>query len=186
MSEFFDVLETRAPEQRERELMAALPAAIARAIARAPAIAEQLRGIDPATVTSRAALARLPVLRKHELLERQQHSRDDTARAAGPDKAFGGFSAIGWGEAMRVFASPGPIYEPESARADYWRFARALYAAGFRAGELAYNCFSYHFTPAGSMMETAAHAVGCTVFPGGTGQTEQQVRAIQDLSLIHI
>lgn len=182
MSEFFDVLETRAPEQRERELMAALPAAIARAMARAPAIAEQLRGVDPATVTSRAALARLPVLRKHELLERQQHSRDDAAAPASPGKAFGGFSAIGWGEAMRVFASPGPIYEPESARADYWRFARALYAAGFRAGELAYNCFSYHFTPAGSMMETAAHAVGCTVFPGGTGQTEQQVRAILDLA----
>ncbi|EFF78232.1 phenylacetate--CoA ligase family protein [Achromobacter piechaudii] len=182
MSEFFDVLETRAPEQRERELMAALPAAIARAMARAPAIAEQLRGVDPATVTSRAALARLPVLRKHELLERQQQSRDDAAAPASPGKAFGGFSAIGWGEAMRVFASPGPIYEPESARADYWRFARALYAAGFRAGELAYNCFSYHFTPAGSMMETAAHAVGCTVFPGGTGQTEQQVRAILDLA----
>jgi phenylacetate-CoA ligase len=182
MSEFFDVLETRAPEQRERDLMAALPGAIARAIARAPAIAEQLRGIDPATIASREALARLPVLRKHELLERQQHSRDDAAAPAGPRKAFGGFSAIGWGEAMRVFASPGPIYEPESARADYWRFARALHAAGFRAGELAYNCFSYHFTPAGSMMETAAHAVGCTVFPGGTGQTEQQVRAIQDLA----
>ena len=122
------------------------------------------------------------MLRKHELLERQQHSRDDAAAPAGPAKAFGGFAAIGWGEALRVFASPGPIYEPESARADYWRFARALYAAGFRAGELAYNCFSYHFTPAGSMMETAAHAVGCTVFPGGTGQTEQQVRAIADLA----
>ena len=162
--------------------MAALPGAIAHAMARSPAIAEQLRGVDPATVDSRAALARLPVLRKHELLERQQHSRDDAAAPAGPVKAFGGFSAIGWGEALRVFASPGPIYEPESARADYWRFARALYAAGFRAGELAYNCFSYHFTPAGSMMETAAHAVGCTVFPGGTGQTEQQVRAIADLA----
>ncbi len=182
MSEFFDVLETRAPEQRERELMAALPGAIAHAMARSPAIAEQLRGVDPATIDSRAALARLPVLRKHELLERQQHSRDDAAAPAGPAKAFGGFAAIGWGEALRVFASPGPIYEPESARADYWRFARALYAAGFRAGELAYNCFSYHFTPAGSMMETAAHAVGCTVFPGGTGQTEQQVRAIADLA----
>lgn len=181
MSEFFDVLETRSPEQRERELMAALPDAIARAISGAPAIAEQLRGIDPATITTRQALATLPVLRKHELLERQQQSRDSNA-PAGPDKAFGGFSAIGWGSAVRVFASPGPIYEPESARQDYWRFARALYAAGFRTGELAYNCFSYHFTPAGSMMETAAHAVGCTVFPGGTGQTEQQVRAIQDLA----
>jgi len=182
MSEFFDVLETRPPEARERDLMAALPGAIARAIARAPAIAGQLRGIDPAAVTTREALARLPVLRKHELLERQQESRADAAGPAGPAKAFGGFSAIGWGEALRVFASPGPIYEPESARSDYWRFARALYAAGFRPGELAYNCFSYHFTPAGSMMETAAHAVGCTVFPGGTGQTEQQVRAIADLA----
>lgn len=181
MSEFFDVLETRAPEQRERELMAALPDAIARAMAGAPAIAEQLRGIDPASISTRQALATLPVLRKHELLERQQQSRDSNA-PTGAEKAFGGFSAIGWGEALRVFASPGPIYEPESARQDYWRFARALYAAGFRTGELAYNCFSYHFTPAGSMMETAAHAVGCTVFPGGTGQTEQQVRAIQDLA----
>jgi len=181
MPAFFDALETRAPEQRERDLMAALPDAIERAVAAAPAIAEQLRGIDPRGVASRQALAGLPVLRKHELLERQQRSRAGTG-PAGPAKAFGGFAAIGWGQAMRVFASPGPIYEPESARPDYWRFARALYAAGFRPGELAYNCFSYHFTPAGSMMETAAHAVGCTVFPGGTGQTEQQVRAIADLA----
>ena len=159
--------------------MAALPGAIAHAMARSPAIAEQLRGVDPATVDSRAALARLPVLQARAAGTPATQSRR-RRRAAGPVKAFGGFSAIGWGEALRVFASPGPIYEPESARADYWRFARALYAAGFRAGELAYNCFSYHFTPAGSMMETAAHAVGCTVFPGGTGQTEQQVRAIAD------
>ncbi|GAB1577135.1 phenylacetate--CoA ligase family protein [Bordetella petrii] len=181
MPAFFDALETRAPEERERDLMAALPGVIERAMAGAPAIAAQLRGIDPRGITSRQALAALPVLRKHELLERQQHSRGG-AGPAGPAKAFGGFSTIGWGHALRVFASPGPIYEPESARADYWRFARALYAAGFRPGELAYNCFSYHFTPAGSMMETAAHAVGCTVFPGGTGQTEQQVRAIADLA----
>jgi len=181
MPAFFDALETRAPEQRERDLMAALPGAIERAVAGAPAIAEQLRGIDPRGVASRQALAALPVLRKHELLECQQRSRAGQG-PAGPAKAFGGFATIGWGQALRVFASPGPIYEPESARADYWRFARALYAAGFRPGELAYNCFSYHFTPAGSMMETAAHAVGCTVFPGGTGQTEQQVRAIADLA----
>ncbi|KCB46892.1 AMP-binding enzyme domain protein [Bordetella hinzii 1277] len=181
MSEFFDTLETREPAARERALMQALPGAIAQAQARAPAIAAQLRGVDASRITSRQALASLPVLRKHELLELQQKSRagDDPA---GPQKAFGGFSAVGWGQAARVFASPGPIYEPETARPDYWRFARALYAAGFRAGELAYNCFSYHFTPAGSMMETAAHAVGCTVFPGGTGQTEQQVLAIRDLA----
>jgi phenylacetate-CoA ligase len=80
-----------------------------------------------------------------------------------------------------VFASPGPIYEPEGAAADYWRMARALYAAGFRAGDLTHNAFSYHFTPAASMMETGAHALGCTVFPGGTGQTEQQVMAMADL-----
>lgn len=181
MSEFFDTLETREPAARERALMQALPGAIAQAQARAPAIAAQLQGVDASRITSRQALASLPVLRKHELLELQQKSRagDDPA---GPQKAFGGFSAVGRGQAARVFASPGPIYEPETARPDYWRFARALYAAGFRAGELAYNCFSYHFTPAGSMMETAAHAVGCTVFPGGTGQTEQQVHAIRDLA----
>lgn len=181
MPAFFDALETRAPEQRERDLMAALPAVIERAMAHAPAIAEQLRAVDPRGVTSRQALAALPVLRKHELLEGQQRSRGGTG-PAGAIRAFGGFSTIGWGQALRVFASPGPIYEPESGRVDYWRFARALYAAGFRPGELAHNCFSYHFTPAGSMMETAAHAVGCTVFPGGTGQTEQQVRAILDLA----
>ncbi len=125
-------------------------------------------------VTSRAALARLPVTRKYELLERQQALRTDNV--------FGGFSAIGFGAAMpRVFCSPGPIYEPESARPDYWRMARAMYAAGFRPGELIHNSFSYHFVPAGSMMESGAHALGCTVFPGGTGQTEQQVQAMAEL-----
>ncbi|MFJ1300515.1 phenylacetate--CoA ligase family protein [Pseudomonadota bacterium AL_CKDN230030165-1A_HGKHYDSX7] len=181
MSEFFDTLETRAPAEREQALMRALPGAIAHAQARASAMTAHLAGIDATRITSRDALATLPVLRKHELLERQQAHRASIT-AQGAERAFGGFAAIGWGEALRVFASPGPIYEPESGRADYWRFARALHAAGFRAGELAYNCFSYHFTPAGSMMETAAHAVGCTVFPGGTGQTEQQVRAIADLA----
>jgi phenylacetate-CoA ligase len=181
MSEFFDSLETRAPDIREQALMAALPQALSQAAAAAPAIARQLAGIDPRSINSRAALAQLPVRRKHQLLEDQQASR---AWAGAPDaaKATGGYAAMSWGPGMaRVFASPGPIYEPEGARPDYWRFARALYAAGFRPGQLAYNCFSYHFTPAGSMMETAAHAVGCTVFPGGTGQTEQQVRAIADL-----
>ena len=95
---------------------------------------------------------------------------------------FGGFSAIGFGKAMpRIFASPGTIYEPEGAGRDYWRMARAIFAAGFRPGELIHNSFSYHFVPAGSMMETGAHALGCTVFPGGTGQTEQQVQAMAEL-----
>jgi phenylacetate-CoA ligase len=178
---YFDTLETRPPEAREAALMAALPQAIAHAMARAPALAAQLAGVDPRGIASRQALATLPVLRKSELLQRQQACRE-AALADGAARAMGGYSAVGWGQALRVFASPGPIYEPESARPDYWRFARALYAAGVRADELVYNCFSYHFTPAGSMLETAAHAIGCTVFPGGTGQTEQQVRAMQDLA----
>ncbi len=151
-------------------MLAQLPRQVAHARTHAPACACSLADVDPAAITSRAALARLPVVRKSELLERQ--------RAARP---FGGFAAAGWGELSRVFASPGPIYEPEGRATDYWRFARALYAAGFRAGDLVHNCFSYHFTPAGSMVETGAHALGCTVFPGGTGQTEQQVQAMADL-----
>ena len=176
MSQHFDALETRAPEVREAALMAALPAQIAHAKAHAPAFADLLQDVDAASVNSRAALAQLPVIRKYELLERQK-----AARASGGN-VFGGFSALGFGPGMtRVFASPGTIYEPEGTRADYWRMARAMFAAGFRPGELIHNSFSYHFTPAGSMMETGAHALGCTVFPGGTGQTEQQVGAMSEL-----
>jgi phenylacetate-CoA ligase len=176
MSQHFDALETRAPEVREAALMAALPAQLAHAKAKAPAFAELLSNVDAASVNSRAALAQLPVIRKYELLERQK-----AARAAGGN-VFGGFSTLGFGQGMtRVFASPGTIYEPEGTRADYWRMARTLFAAGFRPGELIHNCFSYHFTPAGSMMETGAHALGCTVFPGGIGQTEQQVTAMTEL-----
>lgn len=177
MSEFYDGLETRDPAAREAALMATLPAVVTRAQATA-AGAELLAGIDAAAVTSRTALAALPVTRKSELLTRQQ-----AARAAGKDP-FGGFSAIGWAglrPARRVFQSPGPIYEPEGTAADYWRFGRALFAAGFRAGDLVHNSFSHHLTPAGSMMETGAHAIGCTVFPGGVGNTELQLQAMQEL-----
>ena len=177
----FDALETRSPQEREASLLPALQAQIAHALARAPAIGELLGNVDPTSIDSLQALARLPVLRKQELLERQK-------QRSGHD-VFGGFSAIGWGasrpagqRALRVFASPGPIHEPDSARADYWRMGRSLYAAGFRAGDLVHNAFSYHFTPAGSMMESGAHAVGCTVFPAGTGQTEQQVQAMATLA----
>ncbi|MEX8193845.1 phenylacetate--CoA ligase family protein [Comamonas guangdongensis] len=174
MSQFYDNLETRAPEQREADLMARLPRQIAHAQQHSPAFAEILQGVEAPGVASRSALARLPVTRKSELLERQAAHR--------PQQIFGGFNAIAVGRDMpRLFASPGPIYEPESRRADYWRMARAMHAAGFRAGELVHNCFSYHFVPAGSMMETGAHALGCTVFAGGTGQTEQQVQAMADL-----
>ena len=174
MHTFYDSLENRSPAEREAALFAALPKQIAHAQQNAPAMAEQLAGIDAASITTREALATLPVIRKYELLERQQAQR--------ADNPFGGFAAIGMGAKMaRVFASPGPIYEPEGKAKDYWRMARALHAAGFRSGELAHNCFSYHFTPAGSMMETGAHALGCTVFPGGIGQTEQQVQVMQEL-----
>jgi phenylacetate-CoA ligase len=174
MTDFYDALETRDPAGRERDLLAALPRQILQAQTAAPAFATILADVKPAEVTSRATLAALPVTRKSELLALQQQRR-----ASG---AFGGFAAIARGARMpRVFASPGPIYEPEGTARDYWRTARALYAAGFRAGELIHNSFSYHMTPAGSIMETGAHALGCTVFAGGTGQTEQQIDAIADL-----
>jgi phenylacetate-CoA ligase len=174
MSTFFDHLETRSPAQRESDLLAALPRQVAHALARSSAFAQILSGIDPMDIRDRATLAKLPVTRKHELLERQQ-----AQRAQDP---FGGFSTLAFGAHMpRVFASPGPIYEPEGGARDYWRMARAIFAAGFRPGELIHNCFSYHFVPAGSMMESGAHAVGCTVFAGGTGQTEQQVQAMLEL-----
>ena len=174
MPAHFDTLELRDPAVRERDLFVRLPAQVAHAKAHAPAYAKLLGAVDPASVVTRAALAALPVTRKSELLELQQASRP-----------FGGFAAAGWGthanRAQRVFASPGPLYEPETTRPDYWRLARALVAAGFEPGELLHNTFSYHFTPAGSMVETAALALGCTVFPAGTGQTELQVQAIADL-----
>ncbi|MBB1603610.1 phenylacetate--CoA ligase family protein [Variovorax sp. UMC13] len=174
MTDFYDALETRDPAQREADLLAALPRQIAHAQAAAPAFATLLNGIDATQVTSREALAKLPVIRKSELLERQKQ-----LRASDP---FGGFSAIARGPAMlRVFASPGTIYEPEGATRDYWRTARALHAAGFRSGELLHNSFSYHMTPAGAILENGAHALGCTVFPGGTGQSEQQVEAMAEL-----
>jgi len=177
MNTHMDALETRDPAAREAALLAALPAQIAHAHKNTPAFAEILNGIHAADITSRLALAKLPVIRKYELLEKQKASR-----AAG-GSVFGGFSAVKYGPQMpRVFSSPGPLYEPEGSRADYWRMARAIAAAGFKSGELIHNCFSYHFTPAGSMMETGAHALGCTVFPGGIGQTEQQVQTMAELA----
>ena len=174
MSNFYDSLEQREPAVREAALLQALPAQIAHAQTHASAWATILQGVKASDINSRAALAALPVTRKYELLERQQAQR--------ANDVFGGFSALRFGKTMpRVFASPGPIYEPEGVGKDYWRMARALYAAGFRAGELIHNCFSYHFTPAGSMMESGAHALGCSVFPGGTGQTEQQLQAMLEL-----
>jgi phenylacetate-CoA ligase len=188
VNHYFDALETRDPAAREAALMAALPAQVAAAQA-VPAFADKTSGkladVDARSVTSRAALQRLPVTRKGELLERQQAGRGGDAKPWDP---FGGFSAIGWRAmattrraAQRVYQSPGPIYEPEGAGRDYWRTARALWAAGFRAGDLVHNSFSYHLTPGAWMMDNGAQAIGCTVFPGGVGNTELQLQAIAEL-----
>jgi phenylacetate-CoA ligase len=174
VSGHFDTLETRDPEERERAQLAQLRSQLAWAKQNTTAYARLLDGFDPAQVTSREALATLPLVRKSELSELQKASRP-----------FGGLAASGWGKALRraplVFASPGALYEPEGEAPDYWRLARALFAAGFRPGDLVHNCFSYHFTPGGAILESGARALGCTVFRGGTGQTEQQVQAIADL-----
>ena len=176
--EFHDELETREPALRESALMAALPAQL-RAAQAVPALAVRLAGVDADAVQSRKALARLPVTRKGDVLQAQQAQR-------GSDP-LGGFSAIGWRaqqaarRAQRVYQSPGPIYEPEGTGRDYWRAARALFAAGFRAGDLVHNSFSYHLTPGGWIMDSGAQALGCTVFPGGVGNTELQLQAMSDL-----
>jgi phenylacetate-CoA ligase len=174
MTEFFDALETRSPDRREAEQMAALARQVVHAQQHSAAFAEILRGVDAAAVNSRAALARLPVTRKSDLFSRQKAQR--------ATDVFGGFSTLVRGPQMpRVFSSPGPIYEPEGATRDYWRAGRCLFAAGFRAGDLVHNAFSYHMTPGAFILESGAHAVGCSVFPAGTGQTEQQLQAMAEL-----
>jgi phenylacetate-CoA ligase len=170
MTDFYDDLETRSSDQRETALFAALPAHLAHAKAAAPHFTRILAEVDPAAIRDRAALAALPVTRKSDLIALQQ--------AAPP---FGGLAAVEIGRLARVFASPGPIHDPEPHGKDPWRSARALFASGFRAGDLAHNCFAYHLTPAGSMFETGAHAIGCAVIPAGTGNTETQAQVIAHL-----
>ncbi len=167
MTEYYDELETRDPEARERALMAALPGQVARAKERAPGYAELYAEVDPAAVTGRQALAAVPVLRTAEI---------GALQLAAPP--FGGLTTTPVRELARLFLSPGPIADPQGRGPDWWRMARALFAAGFRAGDIVHNCFSYHFTPAGAMFESGAQAVGCIVFPGGIGQTELQLKAI--------
>ena len=170
MSKYLDALETRSPAERKSALATRLPQQIAHAKASTAYFAESLKQIDAASINSVEALAALPVVRKSDLIELQKTRRP-----------FGGLAAAGWGQLGRVFSSPGPIYEPEGRSADYWRTARALYAAGFRAGDLVHNSFSYHMTPGAWILEAGAQALGCTVFPAGVGQTEQQVAAMADL-----
>ncbi len=166
----YDDLEIRDPDERRAALFEALPKQIAHAQKHAPACRRILEGVDAAALNSRDALARLPITRKSELVDLQKS-----------DPPYGGWAAASGARYTRVFASPGPIYEPETARPDYWRMARALFAAGFRKGDLVHNAFAYHLTPAGSMLETGAHALGCAVFPAGVGQTELQARAMAQL-----
>src|SRR5215470_8422532 len=166
----YDDLETRDPAEREAALFAALPAFLERATRRAPALRKRLEGIDPGSIRDRAALARIPVLRKSELSELQRKN-----------PPFGELAALDSGELEHVFASPGPVYEPSASRPDFANFARALFAAGFRKGDLVYNTFSYHFTPAGLMVDSSARALGCAVFPAGVGQSELQVTALAAL-----
>jgi len=167
---FYDSLETRDPAEREAALMAALPQAIAAAKQNAPTYRERLARVRPEDVSDRRALVDLPVTRKSDLIELQRQN-----------PPFGGFAAVPVSAVARIFASPGPIYELEARRPDFFRMARALYAAGIRAGELVHNTFSYHLTPAGAMLESAAQALGCPVIPAGIGNTEQQLRTIADL-----
>ena len=173
MTEYYDTLETRSPDEREAQLIAALPKQIGLAKRRAPGFKRILRGIDPKTIDSRAALARLPVTRKSDLGELQ--------KVLPP---LGGLNATPIAKLEKLFVSPGPIYEPQGSGKDWWRTARGLYAGGFRAGDLVVNTFAYHFTPAGSMLESGARAIGCTVVPTGTGQTEMQVSTIRDLGAV--
>ena len=167
---FYDALETRSPEEREAALMAELPRVVAAAKEHAPAYRRLLAKVRPEDVTDRRALVDLPLTRKSNLIEMQRR-----------DPPFGGLNAAPIGSVARVFSSPGPIYEVEGRRPDFFRMARAMYAAGIRSGELIHVAFSYHLTPAGAMVDSAAQALGCPVIPAGTGQTELQLRTITDL-----
>ncbi len=167
---FYDALEIRDPALRERDVMAALPTLIAHAKKNAPYFAKLFADVDAASICSREALAQLPVTRKSSLHDVQKLSLP-----------FGGMNATPAKQLARLFVSPGPIYDAEGRGADYWRSARAFYAAGFRAGDIVHNTFSYHLTPAGSMFESGAHALGCAVIPAGVGQTEMQIATIAAL-----
>lgn len=169
--DFFDDLETRSTDQRERELFAALVAQIAHAKEHSVYFGDLLGNVSADAVSDRAALARVPVTRKTDLSALQKSN-----------PPFGGLIATQPGKLKRIFQSPGPIYDPEGFGDDWWRMARALYAAGFRRGDIVHNAFAYHLTPAGSMVETGAAEIGCAVVPAGVGNTEQQLAAIADIS----
>ncbi|MBC3870863.1 phenylacetate--CoA ligase family protein [Undibacterium oligocarboniphilum] len=169
MTDYLDALETRNPQSREQALMTRLPQLVAHAQT-APGWAHILHGVQATDIRSRQALAQLPVTRKSDLKTLQQQQLP-----------FGGLTTTESRRLGRIFMSPGPIFDPEGKSADWWRFARPLHAAGVRAGDLIQNCFSYHFTPAAFMVESAAQRLGCTVIPAGIGQTEMQIQAMANL-----
>ena len=167
----YDQLEVRDPAQRELAQFNLLPGLIRHAMSSAPGWQRHLEGVDAAAVTSREALAALPVLRKGDLKELQ--ARESAVRRVSPRRRRRALS--------RVFMSPGPIFEPEGFGEDWWRSARALFAAGFRKGDIVHNTFAYHLTPGGWIMDAGARALGCTVIAAGPGNTEQQLEVIQHL-----
>ncbi|MCB1808218.1 MAG: AMP-binding protein, partial [Candidatus Competibacteraceae bacterium] len=168
--EYYDNLETQDQKTRTETLREALPVQIEHAKERSTAYAKLLANVTSDEIDSLDALATLPVTRKSEMQTLQQQN-----------PPLGGLATVETGRVTRIYQSPGPIYEPEARRPDYWRMARALFAAGFRSGQLVHNTFSYHFTPAGFMFDSGARALGCPVFPAGVGQTELQIKAIADL-----
>ena len=166
----YDHLETRSPEAREAALFGQLPALVRRAKERAPGWAAQLKDVDSRTLTTRTSLAAVPVLRKSALKELQSKQ-----------PPFGGFATDPAGVMGRIMMSPGPIFEPEGRGEDWWRSARALYAAGVRRGDILHNTFAYHLTPGGWILDAGARALGCAVIAAGPGNTEQQLDAIEIL-----
>jgi phenylacetate-CoA ligase len=169
MAEYYDSKETRPQDERERDLLSRLPALVDNAL-KAPGWQEQLKGVDAKAVNSRAALAKLPVMRKSALPAMQKASPPFAGFVPAPVSSFG-----------RLFTSPGPIFEPEGKENDPWGAARSLFAAGFRPGDIVLNTFSYHMTPGGFLLDSAARALGCPVIPAGPGQTEQQLDMIAHL-----
>ena len=170
MHEYYDDLETRKPDNRQATLIKSVADLVAHAKTNSSAYKEILADINPQEITSPQAIATLPITRKSELAERQKTT-----------PPFGGLDAITDAQLKYIFASPGAIYEPAFSRKNYWRFARALFAAGFRRGDVVQNCFSYHLTPAGMMCDFGCHALGCAVIPAGVGNTEAQVQTMQNL-----
>lgn len=169
MADHYDAQEIRDRTMREREQVAELSHLLQHA-AQAPGWAKQLAGFDLSAVVDRAALAKLPLLRKSDLVAFQKNI-----------PPFGGFNLGRPGQMMRLLMSPGPIFEPEGEGRDIYGTARALFAAGFRPGDIVHNCFSYHLTPGAFIFESGLNALGCAVIPGGVGNTEQQVEAIAHL-----